>query len=913
MQGNADGRMLAMTGRYDLGALDSQLELLLELSLPEQQARLAELDRTEPDLAEVLRKLLRIASDVETRELRRTGERLALVADAAPVPEIPGYVIDGEIGRGGMATVYAGHREVAGARQAVAIKVLRAALPSALDRARFVNEQRILARLKHPHIATLLDVGVVDERPYMVLERIEGAPIDAVLAPTPADLPRVLDALDAIADAAATAHAHLVIHRDIKPSNVLVDEHGTVKLIDFGIAKVLDDADGLRAERTETGSAPLTLRYASPEQLGGQPVGVASDVYQVGLVAYRLLTGAWPWSDGEQDWPRARLDPQVDPVPPSRRIADPAHRRRVAGDLDAIVLKCLRHAAGERYRSMAELRDELARHRAHQPVLARRQTWRYRAVRVVQRHRVATALLAAAVVLLAVGVGAAILLAARSAEYAGRTTRLLDTVAAMFAAAHPYAENPGDARIADVVRDASQRLLADENDDPLFQVLMIERLAEIQRGLQDYAAESALLERAAELARRHGLDREIVERIDVQRLESCFSRGDFACVERDTPLLAARTVGERHLRARYVLAKVLIEQRRLDEAQAYFSTLLPAVDAGAADPLFLHTVYNSYGVLLRALGDGDGALQAYAHARAWLDPARPEHGEALDTLDANLATAYGMAGRWAESDAAFRALLDRLTARFGPAHPQLLKTGRNYSTLLLRTARFESAWVLIERLRPAAEATRDRSWLANYRHAEAIAALSTGRAEVALAAARDSVALMSAVSDLPTPALVDSLDALMMALFESGHRRLAARVAEAVQRFGAATPPGARADTVRWLAAREAGVDAPRPISGSACDAAERTVLETWLVARRPPQTGVVPTECSAARAARLAAFGWQWSADALAPFLPEPYSSPIARAAAAGALPPMVPDDPALAAAIEALLAPVLTPDAAP
>jgi tetratricopeptide (TPR) repeat protein len=545
--------------------------------------------------------------------------------------------------------------------------------------------------------------------------------------------------------------------------------------------------------------------------------------------------------------------------------------------------------------------------------LARRQTWRYRAARVVQRHRVATALAAAAVVLLAVGVGAAILLAARSAEYAERTTRLLDTVAAMFAAAHPYAENPGDARVADVVRDASQRLLADEDDDPLFQVLMIERLAEIQRGLQDYAAESALLERAAELARRHGLDREIVDRIDVQRLESCFSRGDFACVERDWASLAARTDGERRLRAHYVYAKVLIEQRRLDEAQVFFATLLPAVDAQAVDPLFLHTVYNSYGILLRARGDGDGALEAYRRARTWLDPARPEHGEALDTLDANLATAYGMAGRWAESDAAFRALMEGLNARFGSAHPQTLKTGRNYSTLLLRTARFETAWALVEQLRPAAQATRDRRWLANYRHAESIAALATGRVDVALAAARDSVALMTAVSDEPTPALVDSLDALMAVLFETGHRQLAGRVAEAVQGIGVATPLGARADTVRWLAAREAGVDALRPQSGNACDIAERTVLESWLLARRPPPTGVVPAECSAARAARLAAFGWQWSTDGIAPFVPEPYSGPIARAAEAGAPPPMVANDPKLVAAVEALLAPVLTTNVAP
>jgi tetratricopeptide (TPR) repeat protein len=483
----------------------------------------------------------------------------------------------------------------------------------------------------------------------------------------------------------------------------------------------------------------------------------------------------------------------------------------------------------------------------------------------------------------------------------------------MFAAAHPYAENPGDARVADVVRDASQRLLADEDDDPLFQVLMIERLAEIQRGLQDYAAESALLERAAELARRHGLDQEIVDRIDVQRLDSCFSRGDFACVERDWASLAARTEGERRLRAQYVYAKVLIEQRRLSDAGEFYASLLPAVEAQALDPWFLHTVYNSHGILLRAQGDGDGAIEAYQRARTFLDPSRPEHGGALHTLDANLATAYGMAGRWVESDAVFSALMERLTDRLGPAHPQLISTGRNYNTLLLRTARFESAWVLLETLRPAASATRDRRALADYHHAEAVTALSTGRVDVALAAARESVALMAAVSGRATPALVNPLEALMSVLFETGHRQLAARVAKALLRSDATSPLAARADTVLWLAASEAGQDDLRPQSGNACDAAERDVFEAWMLERRPPPTAVVPAECSAVRAARLAAFGWRWSTDGIAPFVPEAFSSPIARAAETGVPPPPMPEDPELAAAVESLLAPIFAPAPAP
>ncbi|MCB1630041.1 MAG: serine/threonine protein kinase, partial [Xanthomonadales bacterium] len=249
---------------------------LLDLTLSERELSLLEMERTEPDLAAVLRKVLRIAAEAHSMELRGVGESLQLISEDAPPPLIEGYRLVGEIGRGGMAAVYSALRDVHGIEQTVAIKVLRAALLSPLERERFLNEQRILARLQHPNIATLLDVGIVDERPYMVLEHIDGETIDQRLKAVFDDLPAILDAIEKVSDALSLAHQHFVIHRDIKPGNVLVDRQGRIKLIDFGIAKILDSAGGLGGDQTLTGNAPLTLRYASPEQLGGKPVGVAS-------------------------------------------------------------------------------------------------------------------------------------------------------------------------------------------------------------------------------------------------------------------------------------------------------------------------------------------------------------------------------------------------------------------------------------------------------------------------------------------------------------------------------------------------------------------------------------------------------------------------------------------------------------
>jgi tRNA A-37 threonylcarbamoyl transferase component Bud32 len=329
----------AMAQSFDLAVLDAELEALLDLSVEQRSERLERIERTTPDLAATLRRLLSIAATVHTSEIRQVGASLRLVSEEAPAPVIAGYRITGEIGRGGMATVYAAVRDVHGTNQNVAIKILRAAILSPLERERFLNEQRILARLTHPNIATLLEVGTVDDRPYMVMERIEGEPIDARLQPTVADLPAILDAIGQAADAVQLAHEHFIIHRDIKPDNLLIDKQGRIKLIDFGIAKILDESGGLRADPTVTGAAPLTLRYASPEQLLNRPIGVGSDIYQLGLLLYHLATGAWPYDDGQAELQlqRARADVMAEPA--SRRVSDPALRRALQGDLDSILLE----------------------------------------------------------------------------------------------------------------------------------------------------------------------------------------------------------------------------------------------------------------------------------------------------------------------------------------------------------------------------------------------------------------------------------------------------------------------------------------------------------------------------------------------------------------------------------------------
>lgn len=407
-----------MSLSLEIGAIDALFEQLLELPSGQREPHLDMLEHTQPQQARMLRRLLQLFDAADTGALRALGNA-AIGSGDADAPSVPGYVIQREIGRGGMGAVYEAVRTIHGTEQSVAIKVLRAAILDPVEHQRFINEQRILARLRHPNIAVMLEAGSVEARPYMVLEHIDGLPIDQRLMP-PAPPAAVLDAIGQVLDALQLAHEHFIVHRDIKPDNVLVDAEGRIKLIDFGIAKMLVDAQPAGMAATRTGMTPLTLRYASPEQLLGQPVGVASDIYQVGLLMYRLLTNAWPFDEDERQLPTLRTQRDARALAPSRRVADARARRRLSGDIDSIVLRCLRFEPTRRYRSAADLKHDIQCHLRHRPVSARSRSRGYLVRSFVMRHRVGVTLAASAMLLVVLALGFALLSAQRSQEHAAR-------------------------------------------------------------------------------------------------------------------------------------------------------------------------------------------------------------------------------------------------------------------------------------------------------------------------------------------------------------------------------------------------------------------------------------------------------------------------------------------------------------
>ncbi|MEE8525633.1 MAG: serine/threonine-protein kinase, partial [Thermoanaerobaculia bacterium] len=385
------------------------------------------------------------------------------------------YRILRQIGQGGMSTVFLADRADDAFPRRVAIKLVRPEMESEAILGRLRTERRILASLDHPYIARLFDGGTTDDGlPYFVMEYVEGVAIDAYCEQNQLSIDERLTLFRKVCAAVHAAHQNLVVHRDIKPSNILVDADGDPKLLDFGIAKLLHPelvSSGL--EPTATWHRILTPSYASPEQIRGKLITTVSDVYSLGVLLYQLLTGRLPHDfTGRSPGEIESILTDTEPLPPSVAVAaEPADRRpegdfggelrrRLAGDLDAIVLKALRSAPHRRYGSVERLAADVERCQQGLPVEAREGSWRYRTGKFVRRNRRALAG-AAAVALLVVGFAVAMALQARRVAFERDQARLerdkksqvLSLLLEIFEFSNPYVV-PGEEL---TVREALQR------------------------------------------------------------------------------------------------------------------------------------------------------------------------------------------------------------------------------------------------------------------------------------------------------------------------------------------------------------------------------------------------------------------------------------------------------------------------
>lgn len=334
------------------------------------------------------------------------------------------YRLVRELGHGGMGAVYLALRDDDEYKTAVAIKLLHRGLETATAVARFRGERQILATLDHAGIVRLLDGGrTEDGLPYLVMEHVEGAPITQHAQAANLSVAARVELFRKVCEAVAYAHQKLVVHRDIKPSNILVMADGTPKLLDFGIAKLLDpEAEAEQEARTRTGMRLLTPEYASPEQVRGEPVTTAADVYSLGAVLYELLTDVPAHRITGEGIPAILAVLEVDPPRPSA-VAPVDRRRALAGDLDNIVQRALEKEPAHRYASVEQLAEDLRRHREGLPVVARAGTFGYRAGKLIKRNRGLIAVLGLLLVTLSTATGVSVRQARRADEQARRAQR----------------------------------------------------------------------------------------------------------------------------------------------------------------------------------------------------------------------------------------------------------------------------------------------------------------------------------------------------------------------------------------------------------------------------------------------------------------------------------------------------------
>ena len=408
-------------------ALRPYIEQALDMSDDERAALLSSIRAQNSELAGQLTSLLE-----EHKELAKAGFLDGSLTLPASAPGLAGqvvgpYTLISLLGRGGMGNVWLGERTDGRFERRVAVKFLNVALLGQGGEERFQREGRILGRLSHPNIAELVDAGVsTSGSPYLVLEHVEGDHIDRYCDQNRLDVAARLRLFLDVAAAIAHAHSNLIVHRDLKPSNVLVSKNGQVKLLDFGIAKLLegDGQDGEATLLTVQGGRAMTPEYAAPEQVTGAPVTTATDVYTLGVLLYVLLTGQHPTGRGPRSAadlvkaivdtePRrlsdivtsSQADEETTTGNATRRTTTPEKLRRLLrGDLDTIVAKALKKNPQERYSSVTALNDDLSRYLNHEPIRARPDTFAYRAAKFVRRNRTVVILAALAVVGTAAGV-----------------------------------------------------------------------------------------------------------------------------------------------------------------------------------------------------------------------------------------------------------------------------------------------------------------------------------------------------------------------------------------------------------------------------------------------------------------------------------------------------------------------------
>jgi serine/threonine-protein kinase len=689
-------------------------------------------------------------------------------ADDAPAEAIGPYRVLRLLGRGGMGQVWLAERQEPGFRQQVALKLMRRGMDSDDLIARFRTERQILASLNHANIARLLDIGATAQgRLFLVMEYVDGIPLVDYCDQHRLDVRQRLQLCRSICAAVHHAHRSLIVHRDIKPGNILVTAEGVPKLLDFGIAKMLDARGDFASPHTRPDVRLLTPEFSAPEQLRGEPVTTACDVYALGIMLYLLLAGRHPFAGAAT---RAELERRIleeEPSPPSaglteaaaaaRRAALPQLERQLRGDLDTVVLKALRKEPDARFASVLSLSDDLERYLTGRPVQARPATAGYRLRKFVARNRVAVTAAAGLAGVLVASTAITLYQSRRVREQSLLVGRERDKalevrgfLLEMFGTTGPD-QATGDTVTARQLLDRRAATLADAYpDDPEMRAEMMFVLAEgyEKLGLPAQAeplARQSLETRRSQLGRNHA---DVVASLDL--LGWVLHRLD-QTDQAEATLREAVTIGRtvfpatgdvRMARALNDLGVVREAKGDYDEAATLYreSLAMRALLPGEGDIGVAVTTSNLAVVLYRK-GDLAGAVQAAENALALFRRSLGPDHQRTTVVQSNLAAMQSTRGDHEGAATQQREILERRTRLFGRRHPATASTMTLLASELLALGQpAEAEQLLREALDIQRQADGGRAELIGTlrvlgdvqqrrgRHVEALAAYDSARA-----------------------------------------------------------------------------------------------------------------------------------------------------------------------------------------
>lgn len=646
--------------------IEAALDEILDLPRDQWAATLDRISTDDPALHHELASLLALVDGYD-RVLDQPAIALQTPHDLSfsltPGTRVGAYRVLAFLGRGGMGEVYRAERADGQFEQQVALKLIRREAVAHLER--FQAERQILARLEHPGIARLLDGGMSEDgRPYMVMELVKGKPIMEWCRANACGLTQRLQLFTAICDAVAYAHRNLVVHRDIKPSNLLVRADGSIKLLDFGVARLLD------TERSDdTRNAPLTLAYAAPEQLTHGAITTATDIYALGLLLFELLTGSKPWQIA--DLPMALALDRVlhDSVPTmseaaSRAQDPPVRSTQLRGDLDAIVAKCLRKQPEARYESAAALQQDVARSERSEPVIAREGARLYVMRQFLRRHRlpiVGVALLL--LILIGSSVGIAIQ-AARARAEAARATAVKNFLVQVFRASDPrVASNKprGQMTAKELLDRSSPHIEQEFASQPELQLELLGIVDNIYGYLLDDDRYSAIMKERVAIARKlHGDHDPVVIEAEITDAWAFVYTQDFDkanhLLDDANRLLREARMDDSALRGEWWLAKSRALSVKPNSTDERLAALAHAIDLYRKhDPL-----NSSYAAALANSANEYSHLGNYSRAatldRQALEASAKEpdrNDEDMAMVQANLGEALAMLGQLDDAEDAY--------------------------------------------------------------------------------------------------------------------------------------------------------------------------------------------------------------------------------------------------------------------